>query len=251
MEPISLAVMKRIEETSLNAWPALRQILYDGWLCRFAAGYTRRANSINPIYPGSLNVAEKIARSEQLYRARQLRPIFKITPFVEPANLDGLLDQAGYQLESLTSVQVTNLAAIAPPAAAVTRCWETPAPAWVDDYMRMNQVSAANRPALQGILANIVPSCCFMTLNHQEQTVACGLGVLEGRYVGLFDIVTDPVYRGQGFGSKLMMAILNWAKTRGAQQAYLQVMLNNQPALKLYAKLGFREIYQYWYRTQP
>jgi ribosomal protein S18 acetylase RimI-like enzyme len=242
MNQISFTAQKRIEEISLDAWPPLRQIIYDGWLCRFAAGYTRRANSVNPIYAGRLDAAEKIAWCEQLYRNRQLRPVFKITPFVDPGNLDELLDQAGYQLESLTSVQVLDLAALSPQAVEPVRHWETPAPEWVGAFTRMNQVSTANRAALQGILANIAPKCCFMTLLHQDQAVACGLGVLEGLHVGLFDIVTDPAYRGQGFGGRLLAAILNWAKTQGAQQAYLQVMLNNQPALKLYARLGFREI---------
>jgi hypothetical protein len=28
-------------------------------------------------------------------------------------------------------------------------------------------------------------------------------------------------------------------------------MLDNGPALRLYSKVGFREVYQYWYRVKP
>ena len=87
-------------------------------------------------------------------------------------------------------------------------------------------------------------------MQDKGQTVACGLGVSDGLYVGLFDIVTAPKRRGQGFGTGLVSSILFWAKDKGTQTAYLQVVVGNTPAQKLYAKLGFREIYQYWYRVK-
>lgn len=39
------------EELSMNAHPAIKTHVYDGWLLRFANGYTNRANSVNMIYP--------------------------------------------------------------------------------------------------------------------------------------------------------------------------------------------------------
>lgn len=247
---MELNLMRRIEEASLNAWPPLQQILYDGWLLRYANGYTRRANSVNPVYAGWLPVAEKIKRAEQFYNNRQLRPIFRLTPFVQPENLDQLLEQAGYSHAVLTSVQVLDLATMSPQMISVTRRWDSPDPEWIEAYVQMNGVAAANLPALRGILANIAPRRCFMLLLNQDQPVACGLGVLETGYVGLFDIVTDPAFRGQGLGAQLIGSILTWAKAQGAQQAYLQVMVDNTPALNLYRKLGFQEIYRYWYRVK-
>lgn len=240
-----------IEEISLNAWPSLRQILYDGWILRFANGYTRRANSVNPIYAGTLNVADKIMQCEQIYQARQQTPIFKITPFVHPPNLDAFLAEAGYQKNAPTSVQWLDLSAISGQDTTAIKHWETPATEWIEDYIRMNQVAATNNSTLEAILNSIIPKSCFMILQDQNQTVSCGLGVLEGEYVGLFDIVTEPAQRSKGFGTCLIVNILNWAKQNGAQKAYLQVMLDNKPALNLYDKLGFQEIYQYWYRILP
>jgi ribosomal protein S18 acetylase RimI-like enzyme len=73
---------------------------------------------------------------------------------------------------------------------------------------------------------------------------------VEGSYVGLFDLVTGTGYRRRGYGLQLVQGMVQWGKAQGARTAYLQVMRNNEPALALYAKLGFREQYCYWYRVK-
>lgn len=250
MEPVTTRSLKTIEEISLNAWPCLQQILYDGWILRFAKGYTRRANSVNPIYAGVLDTATKIERCSRLYQDRQLTPVFKITPFAQPANLDDLLAEAGYQKQAPTGVQLLDLSNL-PQNESTCQIQQSAIPTeqWLMDYTRMNQVSAKNTNTFGAILNNIAPKSCFTTLMNDQQTLACGLAVLDDGYVGLFDIVTEPMQRGKGYGAQLIFSLLHWAKANGAHTAYLQVMLENEPANRLYAKLGFKEVYQYWYRV--
>lgn len=46
----------------------------------------------------------------------------------------------------------------------------------------------------------------------------------------------------------LILSMLEIGQKQGAEIAYLQVMLDNKPALKLYEKIGFKDRYHYRYR---
>jgi ribosomal protein S18 acetylase RimI-like enzyme len=45
----------------------------------------------------------------------------------------------------------------------------------------------------------------------------------------------------------VVMGLLRWGKANGATVAHLSVVPANRPALTLYEKIGFREVYQYRY----
>jgi N-acetylglutamate synthase len=243
-------MIRHIEELSMSAWPSLQTMLYDGWVMRFANGYTRRSNSVNPIYDSSLKMDEKIQNCEQLYRRKGLPVVFKMTPAVSPENLDGALDQFGYQIEAPTSLQVAQLDGLAISENRVATVSETLSEEWLTDLSRLNNISLRRQPILQQILSSVAAEAGFFSLRHEGQTIACGMGVVQDGFIGLFDIVTDAQYRNRGHGLQLVSDILAWGIEKGARKAYLQVMLNNPPALKLYSKVGFTEVYQYWYRVK-
>lgn len=49
-----------------------------------------------------------------------------------------------------------------------------------------------------------------------------------------------PGYRGMGLGKKLMEYTIGWAKSNGIEKINLDVWSNNERAIRLYRKYGFR-----------
>ncbi|XOI98242.1 GNAT family N-acetyltransferase [Paenibacillus polymyxa] len=241
---------KTIEELSLNHWQPLSTLLYDGWILRFAKGYTKRANSIQPIHYSTLDVHEKIEECERIYASNQLSTIFKITPFIQPDHLDQLLQDKGYAVVDLTRIQTRSLEHIKEPEHQAVQIDEQLTTTWLNHFCRLNQVNDLQRETAELMLNNIRTQAGFISLLIDGQVVACGFGVIERGYIGLYDIITDANFRNQGLAEQMILHLLHWAKKQGATASYLQVVANNAPALKLYAKLGYSEIYSYWYRVK-
>jgi ribosomal protein S18 acetylase RimI-like enzyme len=240
--------VRRLEELSLNAWPALETTLLDGWLVRFAEGYTRRANSVQPLYPPLGSVRANVEACAAAYSARGQDAIFKLTPASEPAGLDELLTRLGYAREAPTSVQTTELTGLADTDdAAVTLC-EAAQADWLDAFLRLGGTAAEHRPTMTRMFERMTPSHVFAALRVDGQIVSVGLAVAEAGLVGMYDVVTDASARNRGFGRRLVRQLMRWGRAQGAERAYLSVMADNAPALHLYAALGFRERYVYWYR---
>ena len=243
-------MIRTIEELSMNAWPALHTLHYDGWILRSAEGYTKRANSVYPLYATEINVDEKIGFCEHFFRDQGLPAVFKMTASSTPPGLDSRLETLGYRKDSLTSVQTLDLHEGQHHITSGVNLISTDTDEWHIAFARMNNVSADHRSTHERILHAILPDKCFASINVDGHIHGCGLGVLQAGYLGIFDIVIDADHREQGYGTRLMDALLAWGQQHNAHTTYLQVMCNNQPALQLYKKLGFEEKYQYWYRIK-
>ncbi|CAM3497330.1 GNAT family N-acetyltransferase [Marinicrinis lubricantis] len=242
---------KFIEEHSLNAWPVLQSFCHDGWLLRFAKGYTKRSNSVSPIYSGiETDIIRKIHYCERAYVRCGLDTVFKVTPFVQPGNLDGILDREGYAVVDPSSVQILDLSDVLEPSHQEIQMEQHLSAEWLSTMGRMNGLTEEDQETTRYIAANSYFVKGFFTLYCRSVPVSCGIGVLDQGMVGLYDIVTDSSYRNQGFGMQLILHILKWAKQMGAKQSYILVVKQNRPAEALYEKIGYREIYTYWYRRK-
>jgi len=244
-------MIKLIEELSMNAWPAVQTKLFDGWILRFADGYTKRANSINPIYDSFISLERKICFCEKEYESRNLPVVYKLTLDSRPQNIDMELDKRGYSRTDETSVRLLQMDKYYFHEIENISVMTEFSNDWIESLFKCIGVNhQRDQITVKRILNNITGEVVCVSKMVNGKIVGCGFGVIEHDYIGLFDIVVDRSYRGKKFGKDIMNGILNIAKEKGIGTAYLQVVVGNTVAENLYESLGFQEEYKYWYRVK-
>ena len=239
----------RLEVLALSAWPALEETAYDGWILRFANGHTKRANSINPLYPSTIDVEEKIAACERACERRGLPTIFRLTAFSEPVSLDRALEKREYVMIDRTLVMTKEIVEASGQAKLVgVRCVDIAA--WLDAFERFNLLSREDMSTRRRIIGRISSDPILVVAGPSDRPTGINLGVRDGEAVGLFALFVADANRRQGLGRALVEETLAIAADRGATFAYLQVEEANLPARSLYEKLGFVDAYPYWYRVR-
>jgi N-acetylglutamate synthase len=238
-----------IEELSLSAWPALQTRVYDGWILRFAEGFSKRSNSVNPLYPSAIGLEEKIGVCEGLYADQALPCVFKLRGGGDREGIDGLLESRGYSRIDETCLRVADLGRIEEGRGKGIEIGAAFDEAWIKGYCACSG-NEASEGLIRRILGNVLPRKIVAIASADGEVAGCGYGVLDQGWVGIFDIVVRKELRGRGFGEGIVRALLGRARAGGAERAYLQVVVGNLPAERLYGKLGFREAYRYWYRKK-
>lgn len=246
--PLDHAAIVHFETIANEAMPSLETQPYDGWLLRFSDGYTKRANSVHPLHPSTLDLETKIAFCEAQYAAHHQSTIFKMTPVSQPPELDAQLETRGYKRISDTLLQVCPLS---PDDHHVSELKESTelSQEWLETYHHFDPVKGPTLETISKTLTRIpYPNWYAATRDETGHITAIGQGVLQGAYMGIFAIVVEEAHRRRGLGREIMATLLSWGAQNGAQNAYLQVSSDNTRAINLYSSLGFKTVYEYWYR---
>ncbi|GAA4421977.1 GNAT family N-acetyltransferase [Acidovorax lacteus] len=238
-------LLQVLEECALNAWPAPRTVLHQGWVLRANGGFTKRANAVSALQDQA-PWAGMQATAEAHYARLGQPAVFRITALA-PAEADAALEQAGYRYFDPSWVMTAPLEAAAPDARV--HCAPEPTAPWLDGTAAAQGYAVEAWPLHHATVRAVVPPHVCATLWANGQALGYGLAVCERGWVGLFDLVVLPSARGQGLGTALVRALMDWGRQAGAQAAYLQVRSANPRAQQLYERLGFVPTYRYHYRV--
>ena len=238
----------RVEETCLNAWPALREVLLDGWVLRLSGGMTRRANSANPLRPRS---HVDLQACEALYRRSGLPTIVRVLSLIDPV-IDDLLAEAGYAGEGESCVlygPIEDIEAVRDPD---VRLLDQPTPEWFGAMAELQNHSSEQAATYRRIVGRLAIPAAFAELSDEEGTAALAYGALHNGLLCYESVITDRRRRRQGWGRRIVNALAAWSRDQGVVGACLEVEAHNLPARALYDAVGLnRELYRYHYRRKP
>ncbi|MFN3162350.1 MAG: GNAT family N-acetyltransferase [Pseudohongiellaceae bacterium] len=254
----------QLELAARKAWPALEELESKHGVLRYAAGASRRANSLSPSVVGMREPARLMQMSESWFYPRGLPSILRVIAAVggwqpsgcepracEPyaSRLDRCLASAGYQQAATTLVMTRSIACQAPVRSVSGDA--LPLADWLQAWYRIRSQSPDDFNTHLQMLSLITDPHCFLVARDASGIArATALGVLSDGLLGIYGVATQSESRRQGLAAALLIQLINWAASHGSRSAYLQVELANQPAIALYCKLGFQESYRYWYRCK-
>lgn len=240
----------RIEETCFNAFPSLKQVLFGRWLMRFAAGVSRRSNSVNPLAPECPDIAAALALAERVYRAHGQAVIFRLPSIADP-ELDRELAARGYTREGDTCVLHGALSDVAAAADPEVRLLPAPEAEWLAAMSGLQGHGLAQAETYRRIVQAIAIPARFALLAVDGAPAALAYGAVHDGLLCYESVITDPQRRRQGLSRRIIGRLAAWAREQGAHGVCLQVEAGNTPARALYAGVGMREFYRYHYRREP
>lgn len=236
-----------IEIASFKAWPAFKQVDDNGWIARYADGYTKRANSVTVLRPNSNSLDNQILKYENQYNASGLPCVFRLLSFNNNLSLENKLNSRGYTNGDHSLVLSQKLQGREFPSVDFDLL---PAGEWMDHFYELSNKDTNQHATHLKMINNINDKHLLCVLKKNKKSVCCGLGVVSDGLFGLFDIVTHTNARKKGYGYQLINGMLHWATQNQASSAYVQVVAANTPAVKLYKKLGYELAYEYHYKIQ-
>jgi N-acetylglutamate synthase len=219
--PVRTSQIRAIEHAAALAWPGIEQQWLDGWLVRAANGHTHRANSAVPL--GMEASMASVPAIVDWYAKRGQTPWLAVP--------DRLLTLRGaYPPHLETIVMVRDLPAGAPDAA--TTFAPLPDATWLRLYERDVPVDV-----LSAVLDGVV---VFATRGDAAVGRAAVTTAPNGaRWAGVSAVRVAEGHRREGHARALCAALLDWASGQGAQHCYVQVLVDNAPAIALYEHMGF------------
>lgn len=246
-----------LERMAAAHWRGTEEQWLGEWLLRAAAGFTGRANSALPLGDPGMPLDEAVTAVTRWYRDRALPPMIAVPTRGEAGSRGQHLDDHLSERRWLTRdapalVMLAGLPLRVPldrlPPGRAVRATPVPDDAWAARYHYRGQDHLP--PVARKVLTSAEEQS-FLSIRDGDEVLAIArLSIADG-WAGITAVEVSPAHRRQGLGAAITAAACLQAAQRGPRNVFLQVAVDNAPAIALYERLGFRSSHRYHYRVAP
>ncbi len=238
----TLPTIQQIYDVVDGTWPAASTHEAGPWLIREGQGGGQRVSAATARQPVR---AEELAIAEAEMAKRGQPKLFMVRD--GEAELDGLLDKAGYVIHDPVNAYIAPvgpMAAVRPPRVSALLAWE-PLAIMLDIWEtggigpgRIDVMHRAKGPKT-GVIGrlNDHPAAAAFCAIHEGIAMVHAIEVL-------------PHQRRQSMARYVMHELAFWAQQNGASHISLVVTQANEGANALYTSLGMTCVGQYHYRLK-
>jgi ribosomal protein S18 acetylase RimI-like enzyme len=235
-----------LELACARAWPPQVERELGRWRLRAANGYTGRANSALAVGDPGLPMAQALQRVCEFSHHHGIAPLVQTpdgAPNAAAIAEAGWIPSVGRSAGDVVSVRLGPL--VTGPLGD-TSVLDEPTPGWWELTAGSAEPGAGPRHVLAEGARHPV---AFVVAHHDSGgTVGALRAVVTADLLHVSVLAVHPAFRRRGVARALLAAASAWGARRGARRSVLQVATDNEPALALYARLGFTEHrrYRYW-----
>jgi len=235
-DPLRTAA-EELERYALPGWLGFSEPIGE-WTLRAARGFTWRANSCLAVGDPGMPVAGAAAEIVAFNSAHGIPPRAQV---IAGSQTEAELRALGWlDAHRDTDVLVCRLSDLLgghlpDPAVLVA---ETLTAAWQAAY-HLSRPDDVDPAIVRMVLDGHPPRAFGSVAGGGEQVVALARGHLNGPWLGLSSVWTDPEHRGHGLTTKVVIALGHWAARRGGRYVYSHVTSADEPARRCYGQLGF------------
>jgi N-acetylglutamate synthase len=248
-----VADARGLQEMAARALPADYVEYVGDWWLRYSPGSSWWVGTALPHGTASEEeLRKRIFAAERFYDRFGSVTRFQVTPGVCPDRLDSMLAEKGYRRESLVSLRTASTAEVQRirRRTEFSLRWDpNPTPEWfglwhalyddgIDPLVEWNMLGRVRQPS------------AYASAWDGGKIISVARAVIDGDWAGIFSMATVPEARGMGAGRTVLSLLADWAAAHAAAGMYLQVEIDNDPALRLYNTSNFTELRRYHYRQR-
>jgi len=239
-----------VDRRADDTWRARDRDTLGEWQLRAHGGVTHRPNSALAVGDPGMSVIETAGAVRDWYTARGL-PANVMTSL--PSSTADAYRAMGWREDSRTLVMSAALADV------VDRCAVRPEvaidvdPEPPEDWARvLSRLADPGVAPLYRELLTGTPASTFVTVRDDNGApLAVARGAISEGWLNVTNVEVVESARGRRLAVALIDAVVHWALEERATHAFLQMWPDNEPAMRLYTRLGFTPHHEYAYFVDP